>query len=300
MPGTFTAVDLSRLPFPAVVEPLDFETIFAAMLADLRQRAPSFDALVESDPAYKILEVAAYRELLLRQRVNESAKAVTLAYAVGSDLDHIASRYNVQRLVIDPGDPSALPQPRLPVLESDTDLRRRTQLAFEGFSTAGPDGAYLFHALGADGQVLDVSVYSPAPGDVVVAVLSRIGDGTADAQLLAAVDAALNAERVRPLTDRVFVQTAEVVPFTVTASLTLYPGPDAAVVLADATARLQAFVAENHRLGRDITRAGVIAALCTAGVQNVSLPAPASDIEITPLQAPWCTGTSVTIGGFDE
>lgn len=300
MPGTFTAVDLSRLPFPAVVEPLDFETIFAAMLADLRQRAPSFDALVESDPAYKILEVAAYRELLLRQRVNESAKAVTLAYAVGSDLDQIAARYNVERLTIDPGDPNALPLPRPAIFESDTDLRRRTQLAFEGFSTAGPDGAYLFHALGAHGQVLDVSVYSPAPGDVVVSVLSRVGDGTADAPLLAAVDAALNAERVRPLTDRVFVQTAEVVPFTVTASLTLYPGPDAAVVLADATARLQAFVAENHRLGRDITRAGVIAALCTAGVQNVSLPAPASDIEITPLQAPWCTGTSVTIGGFDE
>lgn len=300
MPGTFTAVDLSRLPFPAVVEPLDFETIFAAMLADLRVRAPQFSALVESDPAYKLLEVCAYRELLLRQRVNESAKAVTLAYAVGSDLDQIAARYNVARLTIDPGDPNALPLPRPAILESDTDLRRRTQLAFEGFSTAGPDGAYLFHALGAHGQVLDVSVYSPAPGDVVVAVLSRVGDGTADAQLLAAVDAALNAERVRPLTDRVFVQTAEVVPFTVTASLTLYPGPDAAVVLADATARLQAFVAENHRLGRDITRAGVIAALCTAGVQNVSLPAPASDIEITPLQAPWCTGTSVTIGGFDE
>lgn len=300
MPGTFTAVDLSRLPFPAVVEPLDFETIFAAMLADLRVRAPQFSALVESDPAYKLLEVCAYRELLLRQRVNESAKAVTLAYAVGSDLDQIAARYNVERLTIDPGDPNALPLPRPAIFESDTDLRRRTQLAFEGFSTAGPDGAYLFHALGADGQVLDVSVYSPAPGDVVVAVLSRIGDGTADAQLLAAVDAALNAERVRPLTDRVFVQTAEVVPFTVTASLTLYPGPDAAVVLDDATARLQAFVAENHRLGRDITRAGVIAALCTAGVQNVSLPAPASDIEITPLQAPWCTGTSVTIGGFDE
>lgn len=300
MPGTFTAVDLSRLPFPAVVEPLDFETIFAAMLADLRQRAPSFDALVESDPAYKILEVAAYRELLLRQRVNESAKAVTLAYAVGSDLDHIASRYNVQRLVIDPGDPNAMPLPRPAIFESDTDLRRRTQLAFEGFSTAGPDGAYLFHALGAHGQVLDVSVYSPAPGDVVVAVLSRVGDGTADAPLLAAVDAALNAERVRPLTDHVFVQAASIVPFAVTASLTLYPGPDAAVVLADAIARLQAFVADNHRLGRDITRAGLIAALCTAGVQNVALVAPAADIEITPLQAPWCTGTSVTIGGFDE
>lgn len=300
MPGTFTAVDLSRLPFPAVVELLDFETIFAAMLADLRTRAPAFDALVESDPAYKLLEVCAYRELLLRQRVNDAAKAVTLAYAVGSDLDHIASRYNVARLTIDPGDPAALPEPRPAIFESDTDLRRRTQLAFEGFSTAGPDGAYLFHALGAHGQVLDASVYSPAPGDVVVAVLSRAGDGTAAAPLLAAVDATLNADHVRPLTDRVFVQSADIVPFNVSAALTLYPGPDSAVVLADAVARMQAFVADNHRLGRDITRAGLIAALCTAGVQNVALTTPASDIEITPLQAAWCTGASVTIGGVDE
>ena len=48
MPGTFTAVDLYRLPFPAVVEPLDYETILAAMLAKLRELHPAFNALVES------------------------------------------------------------------------------------------------------------------------------------------------------------------------------------------------------------------------------------------------------------
>ena len=52
-------------------------------------------------------------------------------------------------------------------------------MSFEGFSTAGPDGAYLFHSLSAHGQVLDASVYSPTPGYVVVSVLSRDGDGTA-------------------------------------------------------------------------------------------------------------------------
>lgn len=299
MPGTFTAVDLDRLPFPAVVEPLDFETIFIAMLAKLRELHPSFNALVESDPAYKVLEVAAYRELILRQRVNDSAKAVTLAYAQGSDLDHIAARYNVQRLVIDPGDASAIP-PRDPIYESDKDLRRRVQLSFEGFSTAGPDGAYLFHTLSAHGQVLDASVYSPEPGDVMVSVLSRVGSGEASAPVLAAVEAALSSEDVRPLTDHVFVQSAEIIPFNVDASLTLYPGPDSAVVLADAIARLEAYVAENHRLGRDITRAGLVAALCTAGVQNVALVAPAADIEITPQQASFCTGHSVVISGYDE
>ena len=79
MAGSFTAVDLSRLVAPTVVETLDFETIFAAMLADLQARDSAFSALVESDPAYKILEVAAYRELLIRQRVNDAGRAVMLA-----------------------------------------------------------------------------------------------------------------------------------------------------------------------------------------------------------------------------
>ena len=53
--STFTAVDLSRLPAPAVVEPLDFETILSDMVNDLRDLMaaqgdlPEFDALIESD-----------------------------------------------------------------------------------------------------------------------------------------------------------------------------------------------------------------------------------------------------------
>ena len=81
MAGGFTSVDLSQLPPPDVVETLDFETILAEMLADLRARDAVFDALVESDPAYKILEAAAYRETLIRQRVNEAARAVMLPSA---------------------------------------------------------------------------------------------------------------------------------------------------------------------------------------------------------------------------
>jgi phage-related baseplate assembly protein len=96
---TFTAVDLSQVPSPAVVEQLDFETILQAMLSDLISRDPTFNALVESDPAYKILEVAAYREVIIRQRVNDAAHAVMLAYAIGPDLDQLGANYGVQRLL---------------------------------------------------------------------------------------------------------------------------------------------------------------------------------------------------------
>ena len=75
---SFTAIDLSTLPAPHVVEPIDYQTILSAMIADLQARDPAFTALVESDPAWKIIEVCAYREMLLRQRVNDAARAVIL------------------------------------------------------------------------------------------------------------------------------------------------------------------------------------------------------------------------------
>ena len=118
---SYTAIDLSQLPAPDVVETLDFENILAAMLEDLQGRDPVFNALVESDPVYKVLEVAAYRETLIRQRVNDAARAVMLAYAAGPDLDHIGARFNVKRKLLSPGDPTANP-PIEPVWENDQEL----------------------------------------------------------------------------------------------------------------------------------------------------------------------------------
>ena len=90
-------IDMSKLPAPAIIEPLDFEGVFAELAADFRERFPDFDALVESDPAIKLMEAFAYREVLLRARVNAAAKACMLAYAAGADLDNIAANFGVQR-----------------------------------------------------------------------------------------------------------------------------------------------------------------------------------------------------------
>lgn len=299
MAGTYTAIDLSRIAPPDIVEAISFEAVLAAMLADLQARAPEFTALVESDPAYKILEVAAYRETLIRQRVNEGARAVMLAYAGGADLENLAALFGVSRLLIDAGDPDAVP-PVPAEYESDTDLRRRTQLALEGFSTAGPRGAYIFHALSADADVLDANATSPEAGDVLVTVLSRTGSGAAGAGLLAAVGAALNDEEVRPLTDHVVVASASVVNYAITATLYFYDGPDRAVVLAAAQAAAQAYAAAQHRIGRDVTLSGVYAALHQPGVQRVALAAPSANITISETQASWCTAITLTDGGVDE
>ena len=73
---SFSGVDLSRLPPPTVIEALDFETIYAEALGQFQTYFPGFDATVESDPVVKLLQLFAYRELVLRQRVNDAARAV--------------------------------------------------------------------------------------------------------------------------------------------------------------------------------------------------------------------------------
>ncbi|MDO5562510.1 MAG: baseplate J/gp47 family protein [Synergistaceae bacterium] len=92
-------IDLSKLPAPKIIEELSFEAILREMREDFAGRCPGWTAeALESDPANKILEVASYRELLLRQRINEAARACMLALSTGSDLEHLAAFYAVERL----------------------------------------------------------------------------------------------------------------------------------------------------------------------------------------------------------
>jgi phage-related baseplate assembly protein len=296
MTAAATTIDLSRLPPPDVVEPLDFEAILAAVLADFLERFPQFSANVESDPIVKLLEVVAYRELVLRARINAAARSVMLAYATGADLDNLAALLGVERQQISP----ANAQTGAPaVFEDDTALRRRVLLAPDSFSVAGPASAYVFHALTADPAVLDASAISRVPGEVIVSILSRTGDGTASPQLVASVANLLKSDGIRPLTDKVTVQSAEIVTFDIDAQLVLYPGPDQALILAAANASLDALIAANRSLGRDLTRSAITAALHVAGVQNVILVHPVADVAVDLTQAATLANRSIVVAGFD-
>ena len=300
MAGAFTVVNLSQLPAPNVVETLSFETILAEILADFYERMTAtgqpFTALLESDPAYKLAECAAYRELLVRQRVNESAKAVMLAYATGADLDQLGANVNVGRLVIRPADETTVP-PTPAVMESDEDFRARIQLSPEAYTTAGSEGSYIFHALGADPDVKDVQAVSPTPGVVTVYVLSRSGDGTAPQTLLDKVSATLGAETVRPMTDQVGVRAANIIDYEITAELVIYPGPDSSVVRQAAIDAVVKYAESVRRIGYDVTLSGIYAALHQPGVQSVSLITPAESLIIGDGEASKLIYVNVTVAG---
>ena len=114
------------------------------------------------------------------------------------------------------------------------------------------------------------------------------------------VAAYLNAEDRRPLTDYVTVMSAQIVDYSITAEIRTFSGPDGGVVLAAAQAKLAEYVSESHRIGRDITRSGIFAALHVEGVQNVTLTSPAADIIVTRTQAPYCTAQNISYAGVGE
>ena len=297
-----TPIDLSRLSSPDIVETIDYETLLAERKASLvalypadKQAEVAAALALESEPMNIHLQENAYREIVLRQRVNDAARAVMLAYAKGKDLEHLAALFEIERLEITPADPANDIEA---VYEEDPDLRARVQLAPQGFSVAGPEGAYISHARNADGRVLDASAVSPAPKEVVVTILSREGDGTADDALVEKVRVALASDNVRPLTDFVTVQSATIKRYAVRATLIFFAGPDRSVALAEAQKNVKKYTDDMHKLGMAITLDGVYAAARAAGVQKVLLAEPAADIPATKQEAPYCTAIELVDGGI--
>jgi phage-related baseplate assembly protein len=282
-------IDLSGLPAPDVLIPIDYENMLAAIKADLISRDPSLtDALsLESDPLTKLLESVAYLHMLKTNQVNQTAKAMLLAYATGTTLDHLASAVNVSRLLVKQGNPNAVP-PMPDIYESDEAFRRRIQLEPERAS-AGSEGAYMFWALSADGDVRDISVVTATAGVVTVYVQSH-SELVASDILKEKVRQAVDNPNRKPFTDQVRIASGQPFGFDVQAELTLYPGPDKDVVMATARAELDKYLEKVRYLGYDATISGLHHALHQAGVQRVKLLAPLTDINLPKGKYANCTG----------
>lgn len=315
----FAAIDLSSLPTPDVIETIDYETILAALKADFLTRYTDYSASdLESDPVAKLLETAAYREVTLRQRVNDAARARNLVYAEDADLEALAADQGVYRLTLTEADETT---GTAATYEEDDDLRRRTQLAPEALTTAGSEGSYVFNALTAGSTPVSITVASassstvtltytfdstsvsakikdatatrPEPGSVLVTILGRTGDGSVDADTIATVQANLSSKSVRPLCDEVTVQGAEILSYAVSATLTVYDGLDQDTVEAAALAAMQSVANTRHALGEAVTSSVVDAGLHVSGVKTVTL-SDWTDKVCDDTQAPYCTGITLT------
>ncbi|KQN02260.1 hypothetical protein ASE82_11665 [Sphingomonas sp. Leaf230] len=297
MTATTAIVDLSKLDPPTIVEQLDYETILARKVARMVALFPDFDATVDSDPAMKVLQVAAYDELLLRQDFNERLVGRLVAYATGVTLDHIGAAIGVARLAVTPANAAT---GAAIVYEDDDSFRARIVLGPEGFAAAGPELAYVKRAKDAGTDVLDASAISPAPGEVLVTVLSRSGDGTAPEALVQAVSDIVTDPAVRPVGDLVTVAAATQRRFVIDARIWTFAGPDPALLIATARVRLDKYLTDSRRLGRNVTLSGMNAAMTVSGVQRVQIFSPTADIVCDRTEAALCTSSTVIHGGYDD
>lgn len=305
----FSALDLSALPEPTSIVALDFDAILEARLRELEAQlgdvfeVPKVAEImglarnIAASPMRYLNEAAAARELYMSNQINAAIRSVFLATARATDLDQIGANRGIVRKVLDDGDPLSI------ITESDEAFRARIQLVMEAFSPHGAEGSYVYWALDADDRVADVAVYGPnhklvppiPPAEPKMVVLSSQGDGAADDSLLATVFANCIADKRRPVADKLSVISATPVPYEVEAVLHVASPAAAGVVLASAQVTLDAFVRNRLRIGRQLYRTSLAAALNVDGVIDVVITKPAADLDIGPFEAPHCTAVNLDI-----
>ncbi|WP_447933189.1 baseplate assembly protein [Wolbachia endosymbiont of Dactylopius coccus] len=247
---------------PNIIEPLNFEEIFSRMKEELVKRDASFTALVESDPAMKVLEVAAWRELLLRERINEAVKSNLLKFSTGEDLDNLAEFYGVERQKE----------------EDDERFRKRVKAKIVGWSTGGSKEYYRYHALSADRRVKDALVESKVPGSVEISILSTelSTNGIASEELLDIVRKRVTRDDIRVLTDMITVVGCNIIEIDIHSRISI-KRPD--IIETVKKKFIEKFEA-SKRLGWSVTRSWIIANLFVEGVENVELIEPREDIVV--------------------
>jgi phage-related baseplate assembly protein len=313
-------IELSQLPPFTVLETISSDNIITARMLQLvtiwqHNDPPNFAqydvGALEFDPIKINQECSAYFETTVRDRVNQACRAVTLAFAVGGDLDAIGSRY--------PGG-----MPRLPN-EMDDAYRTRIWLSPNALSPNGLYESYVFYAFTAatmagtplrDCQVLstpgtaNVAITIMADGTPITANLESDGvtyDGTFSASpsptpsntLITEVFSYITAfgEGRKGLTDVVHVNGAKIKFVDYKIRVLLYPGWDVNSTMQGLYPALAALLESQRYLGFSHTLAAIDAALKVSGVFNVLVDSPTADVIISTDTTIVVNSISLSYGG---
>ena len=172
--------------------------------------------------------------------------------------------------------------------ESDESYAERIYLAPSGYSTAGPEAGYIFHAKKYSTAIGDVVATSDqAAGEVDVLFLMENGE-TPGAEMIIGLQNHLKDGNIRPMTDIVTVSAPEEVVYAV--ELTYYINRSAsaqavAIQTAVKTA-VQEYLTWQRTIGRDINPSKLTNLVMSAGAKRVEIISPVfSNIENVEVSA---------------
>lgn len=194
--------------------------------------------------------------------------------------------------------------------ESEENYKNRIHLAPEGFSTAGPEGAYEYFVRQYSPLVADVKVTSPSDGVIDIRVLLQYGQ-IPDQTFLDGLLEYLSAKNRRPLTDKVQVGAPEIVNYDL--DVVYYLNSSDISVEQDLRNRVEAatddyIIWQRSKIGRDINPSEAIAKMIFVGTQDNKQQRGAKRVEIvSPTymtlndnQVAVANIKTVTFGGFED
>lgn len=274
----------------------------------------------ESELLTLALEAFCVRLQTHERKYNARIKQMLAWWATGSNLDARLADMGLERQLLDPGDPAAFPSIP-PVYESDDDARLRYYLAphapaagsrmqyrrevftlgerpavkVEAATAGVVTVTYTFDPDGFAAQVKDGNGRRTAPGEVMVTVLAREGDGTPTAALLDGVRQHFARPDVCPETDHVTVQGAQIKNYKIRVVAKINAGPDSGLTKVAAQQQLQAYADACHRLEGRVDPSWIDYTLHSAGAVQLQILEPLAPIVTTAFQAPYCTGVEVEV-----
>lgn len=320
----------NQLAEPSIVTVETFEDLLAEfktfVLEYVGPRAPEsavkLKASLENESELLTLALEAFcvRLQLHERKYNVRIKQMLAWWATGSNLDARLADMGLERQLLDPGDPAAFP-PIAPVHESDDDARLRYYLAphapaagsrmqyrrevftlgerpvvkVDAAAAGKVTVTYTFDPDGFAAQVKDGNGRRTGPGEVMVTVLSREGDGTAPEALLEGVRRHFERPDVRPETDRVTVQGAHIKQYKIRVVVRINGGPDSGLTKLAAQQQLQSYADSCHRLEGRVDPSWIDYTLHSAGAVQLEILEPLEPIVTTAFEAPYCTGVEVEV-----
>ena len=185
--------------------------------------------------------------------------------------------------------------------ESDEQLTERIFLAPQGYSTAGPVGAYIYHARNYSSSIEDVEVTSPSAG-VVKICFTMTGGVLPSADEISGLKGYLEAGDRKPLTDSLQVQAPEAVAYNITVTYYINQSEQASAgtiqeAAVQAAADYQAWQAA--KIGRDINPDELLWRLKAAGVKRAVITAPAFSA-LSQGQIAACGTVTLNYGGLED
>ncbi len=160
--------------------------------------------------------------------------------------------------------------------ESDDSLRERIHLAPEGFSVAGPEGAYEYFVRQFSNLIEDTRITSPSEGVVDIRVLLQNGE-LPTSSFLKDLDKFLSDKERRPLTDNVAVSAPDTVSYDL--DVTYYirsSDSDNESKLRDSIEKaIDGYITwQKSKIGRDINPSELISLCIKNGAKRVYVMAP--------------------------